>query len=56
MEKLLYTVAEASHLLSIRKTKIYELINSGDLASVKIGRARRIPHSGLLQFVEATQN
>jgi excisionase family DNA binding protein len=53
MERLLYTVAEASDLLSIRKTKLYEFISSGELPSLKIGASRRIPGTALEEFVSS---
>ncbi|KMS55211.1 transcriptional regulator [Novosphingobium barchaimii LL02] len=40
-------------MLSIGRTKLYDLMNAGDLQSITIGSARRIPHSELLRFREA---
>jgi len=40
--RTLLTVEEAAELLHIGKTKTYALVKSGDLASVLIGRLRRI--------------
>jgi len=40
--KLLLTVTEASQVLAISRSKLYELLNSGHLPSVHIGRSRRI--------------
>jgi excisionase family DNA binding protein len=40
---LLVTTQEAARQLSIGKTKLYELINSGELHTVKIGGSRRVP-------------
>lgn len=51
MDRMLHTVAEASHLLCIQKTKIYELMGNGELPSVTIGRARRIPRDGIEEFI-----
>lgn len=50
-EQLLYTVREAQEVLRLSRTKIKELIASGELRSVKIGRARRIPVTAAEQFV-----
>ena len=36
-------VADAARFLSVSKSLIYKLINSGVLPSVKIGNSRRIP-------------
>ena len=42
-EKRLISVAETQHCLGLSRSKIYELLSSGDLPSVKIGRRRLIP-------------
>ncbi len=41
--KLLVTVAEAQEILSLSRTRIYALIQSGELKSVAFGRRRMIP-------------
>ncbi|MEV6607430.1 excisionase family DNA-binding protein [Kutzneria sp. NPDC051319] len=41
-ERVLLTVEEAGQQLRIGKTKMYELVKSGELESVLIGRLRRI--------------
>ncbi|ABD09792.1 transcriptional regulator [Frankia sp. CcI156] len=51
MTKLLLTPTEAADLLGVSRSTVYELLNSGDLESVRIGRARRIPSASLLAFV-----
>jgi excisionase family DNA binding protein len=53
MEKLLCTTREAAEALGIGRSKVYELMYAGVLASVKIGRSRRIPAEALLECVEA---
>ena len=45
--KLLLTVDEAAALLGIKRTLTYELIRTGALASVRVGRLRRIRYSDL---------
>ncbi len=50
--RLLLTAEEAAERLSLSRTTIYELIRYGDLESVRIGRARRIPAEALGRFVE----
>jgi excisionase family DNA binding protein len=49
--KLLLTVAEASQVLAISRSKLYELLNSGHLSSVHIGRSRRIRMTDVEDFV-----
>lgn len=49
--RLLLTVEEAAEALSLGKTKAYELIRDGQLSTVRIGRARRVPIEALDAFV-----
>jgi excisionase family DNA binding protein len=42
MNRLTTSVAEARKSLGIGHTKLYELINSGDLKTIRIGRRRLI--------------
>jgi excisionase family DNA binding protein len=52
----LLTVPEAAEQLHISRVSLYELIRSGQLPSLKIGKSRRIPASALGRFVaERTQ-
>ncbi len=52
MEKLLLTVAEAASVLSVCRSRVYELIYAGRLESVKIGCSRRVHRASLERFVE----
>ena len=47
----LLTVRETAERLSLSKQTVYVLINSGQLRSVSIGRARRIPESAIEEFI-----
>ena len=49
--KLLLTITEASQVLAISRSKPYELLNSGNLPSVYIGRSRRIRMNDIEEFV-----
>lgn len=51
-EKLLYRVPEAGRLLSLGPTKMWELIARGEIASVKIDGARRIPREAIEAYVQ----
>jgi excisionase family DNA binding protein len=51
MTEVLLTVSEAAKRLSLGRTMLYELIAKGELPSLKIGRARRIPASALERWV-----
>jgi len=37
--------------LAVGQTKVYELMSSGELRSVKVGRARRVPSNELERFM-----
>ena len=49
---LLCTVEEASEMLCIGRTKIYRLIGSGELRTVRIGRRRLVPLRELEAFID----
>jgi excisionase family DNA binding protein len=51
MDKLLLTPTEAAQALGIGRSKIYELLQTGELRSVRIGTCRRIPTDALEQFL-----
>lgn len=51
VEKVLLTPTEAAQALGIGRTKLYELLGSGALASVWIGASRRIPKPAVDEFV-----
>ncbi|GAA4898587.1 hypothetical protein GCM10025789_15690 [Tessaracoccus lubricantis] len=53
---LLYTVKEAASLLSIGRTRVYELLNQGSLEKVKIGNSTRIPADALQTFLDALRH
>jgi len=48
---LLICPEDAAHVLGIGRTKVYELIRSGALRSVRVGGLRRIPVAALADFV-----
>jgi excisionase family DNA binding protein len=49
--RVLLSVEEAAEQLSLSRTRLYELIKTGDIASVRVGRLRRVPADALLQFI-----
>jgi excisionase family DNA binding protein len=51
--KLLLTVPEAAKALAISRSKLYELLASGALRSVRIDGSRRIPLNALNDYVNA---
>jgi len=50
--KLCYTVEEAANLLSISRAQVYRLIDRAEIASIKVGRSRRITHAQLIEFLK----
>ncbi len=52
MDRLLLTTTEAAQALGICRSKLYELITSGQLESVRIDRARRVPAVAVREYVE----
>ena len=52
--KLLCTVMDASSSLSLSRSKVYELINSGALPTIHVGRSIRIRVADLETFVQAS--
>ncbi|MCY7365122.1 MAG: helix-turn-helix domain-containing protein [Frankiaceae bacterium] len=51
MEKLLLTPIEAATALGIGRSKVYELMQSGQLQSVHIGACRRVPADAVDSFL-----
>ena len=51
MDKVLLTPVEAASALGIGRSKLYELLQSGRLISVRIGACRRIPADTIHRFV-----
>jgi excisionase family DNA binding protein len=51
MDKLLLTPTEAAQVLSISRSKLYELIGQGRLDTVRIDASRRVPRQSLVEFV-----
>jgi excisionase family DNA binding protein len=45
-------VPEAGKRLSLSRTKIYDLMDSGELPYARFGRARRIPIRALHEYAE----
>jgi excisionase family DNA binding protein len=52
VEPLLVRVEEAARILSLSRSTIYEMMDRGELQSVRCGAARRIPLAALRAWVE----
>jgi excisionase family DNA binding protein len=49
--RLLLRPEEAAQVLGLGRTKVYELIRSGALRSVKVGNSRRVSTAALAEYV-----
>ncbi|WP_085233770.1 helix-turn-helix domain-containing protein [Mycobacterium conspicuum] len=56
MVERLYRPEEAARLLGCGRTRVFALIGSGDLRSVKLGASRRIPRSAIDEFIERLEH
>jgi excisionase family DNA binding protein len=52
MEQLLMRAAEVARALGIGRSKTYELIATGQLPVVRVGRSVRVPGAALQRWVE----
>lgn len=50
---LLLRVEEVGRLMGLGSTKVRELIGSGELEAVRIGRAVRVPRRALTRWLDA---
>ena len=51
-EKLLLSIIEAAHRLGVGRTLMYELLGSGQVESMHVGRLHKVPAWALEAFVE----
>jgi excisionase family DNA binding protein len=49
--KMAYTIEEATSLLSLSRAQLYRLIDRGELATIKIGKSRRVTAGQLEAFL-----
>ena len=56
MSKILLTVPEAAAALAISRSKLYELLASGLIRSVRIDGSRRVPIEALEAYVAGLLN
>lgn len=49
--RVMYRVEESAELLSLSRDRVYQLIRSGQLRSVRVGKARRVPARALEDYV-----
>ena len=51
-DRLLYTPEQTAHVTNLSRSAVFRLIATGELESVKVGRARRITRDGIERFVD----
>ncbi|MFI9593599.1 helix-turn-helix domain-containing protein [Nonomuraea sp. NPDC052265] len=51
MTRLLLTVPEAAEALAISRSKLYQLLATGAVASIRIDGSRRIPITALNDYI-----
>jgi excisionase family DNA binding protein len=50
-ERLLLRPEEVAGILGVGRTKVFELIRTGELRSIKLGRSRRVSTDALAFYV-----
>lgn len=55
-DRLLLTVEEAADRLGIGRSLMYELIGRAEIASIRVGRLRRVPLESLAEYVAAMRH
>jgi len=56
MDKLLLKPMEAAEAIGVGRSRIYEMLTTGEMPSVRIGRSIRVPVRALNQWVEDRQS
>lgn len=52
-ERLAYPVREAAVLMGIGKSKVYELINQGELDFLLMGNHKLVPKASIVAYIES---
>jgi excisionase family DNA binding protein len=50
-----YTIEQVAKMLHIGRDKVYELLRTGQLRSIKIGKLRRITDEHLVEFIASLE-
>lgn len=50
-----YTVEQVAEILQVGRDKIYHLLRTGQLRSIKIGKLRRITDQHLAEFIKSLE-
>jgi excisionase family DNA binding protein len=49
---LLLTITETAQALRLSRAQVYNLVNRGELQTIKIGSSRRVPLSALEEYIQ----
>ena len=52
VEPICVRVNDAARMIGVGRTKLYELISSGELETIKLGKATRVTTASLHKLVE----
>ena len=55
-DRILFSVSEAAGMMGLGRSLVYQLVMRGDLDSIKLGRARRIPAKALSEYIQRLQS
>jgi len=55
MDRILMKVQEAGEALGLSRSKLYELIAAGEIKTIRVGRAVRVPAASLHEWVQSKQ-
>jgi excisionase family DNA binding protein len=53
---LLVTIAQAARILSLHKNTVQTMCYTGEIRSIKIGKARRVIYQDLIRWIEEKYN
>ncbi len=53
MEHRLLRISEAAEVVGLGKTKFYELVQTGEIRSIHVGRVVRVPTEALEEWIQA---
>jgi excisionase family DNA binding protein len=51
-----YTVEQVAEILHVGRDKVYSLLRTGQLRSIKIGKSRRITAAHIAEFVSSLED
>lgn len=52
VERILYRPSEAAEAIGVSRSRMYELLASGEVPSIQVGHVKRVPVDKLREWVE----